>query len=588
MDKHAVALVLDEIATLLDATGESRFKARAFQRAARAVDKTDADLRTLIADGTLYELAGIGPATGRVVEELVIAGESRYHQQLRERAPSGLRALLRVPGLGPKKIVTLHEELGIRDLDDLEAAARSGRIASLKGFGAATQQRVLDGLAFARSTSGRRRLHQAEEAADRLAGFVASLPGVTRAIVAGDLRRGLEIVDGITIVAIVGADATPVAQKLRATSGLTWFDGADDVVRGRFGDALPVEVVLTAPDRAGITLLHATGPAAHVRALQPIATEKGVDLEFGRDAAGSDRARSGADRPLPDEESVYAALEMQWVPPELREGGAEIALAVQHRLPRLVELTDLRGCFHCHTTYSDGVATLQEMAEGALALGWHYLGIADHSRNAGYAGGLTPQVIRRQQREIQRWNRDRGDELWLFSGVEADILQDGQLDYAAQGEDDVLDSFDYVVASVHSHFRMDRETMTRRILRALSDPRLTMLGHATGRLLLNREGYPLDIDAVLTAAARAGAAVEINADPHRLDLGWEHWARGRKLGVRCAINPDAHSVAGMRNVRYGVVMARRGGLTAADVINTWSKEDVVAFMSSRKVRGTQN
>lgn len=578
MDRHAVALVLDEIASLLDATGDNRFKTRAFQRAARAVDRTDVDVRELIANGKLFDLPGIGAVTGRVIEELVVAGESRYHQDLRDRAPSGMRALLRVPGLGAKKITTLHEQLGIHDLDSLEAAARAGRIAALKGFGPATQQRVLEGLAFARSAAGRRRYHQAVEAAGRLTGYIERLPGVERAEPAAELRRGLEVVAGITIVATISGDADVVASRLSATSGLSWFAGADDdAVHGRFGDGLGVEIVLADVASAGAALIFATGSAAHVRALRDIGAERGIEL-----TARSMRS-NGVDIPAPDEDAVYTALGMQWVPPELREGGAEIGLALQRRLPRLVELSDLRGCFHCHTTYSDGTATVQQMGEGALALGWRYLGIADHSRNASYAGGLEPQQIRRQQREIQHWNVEHGDEMWLFSGIEADILQDGQLDYAAQGDDEVLDSFDHVVASVHSHFRMDGAAITRRVTRALADPRLTILGHATGRLLLGREGYPLDVPAVLEAAAHAGAAVEINADPHRLDLGWEHWPRGRELGVRCAINPDAHSVAGLNNVRFGVVMARRGGLTTADVVNSWPLDDVVAFLASRKM-----
>jgi DNA polymerase (family 10) len=574
MDRHAVALVLDEIATLLEATGDNRFKARAFRTAARALEKADRDPRTLIAEGNLVEVPGIGPATARVIEELVVTGESSYHTDLRARAPSGMRALLQVPGLGPGRIAQLHTALGVTDLDSLEEAARGGRIATVRGFGARTQQRILDGIAFARGLAGRRRLHNAEEAAVRLAGFLEAVSGVQRVFVAGDLRRGHEIVDGIVLVGAVVGGRARVAERIRATSGLTWYEGDDTHVHGRFGDGMGVDIRLADRNSLGAALLHATGSAAHLDALHGIALQRGLQLTPQGLRRGTDPLDTS------DEDAVYDALGMQTVPPELREGGDEIALACEGKLPRLVELADLRGCFHCHTTYSDGTASVAEMAEGALALGWRYLGIADHSQNAGYAGGLSPGQIRRQQREIQQWNRRRGAELRLFSGVEADILADGRLDYSADAG--VLESFDFVIGSVHSQFRMERAVMTQRMQRAVTDPRLTMLGHARGRLLLIRDGYDVDLDVIIDAAAASGAIIEINADPHRLDMSWQHWPRARARGVRTSINPDAHSVRGMSTVRYGVVMARKAWLTPAEVLNTWSLEDVDEYLAARR------
>jgi DNA polymerase (family X) len=574
MDKHAAALVLDEIATLLDATGDNRFKARAFRSAARGLEKADADPAALVAEGRLQEIPGIGPATARVIEELVITGESTYHNDLRARAPSGMRALLRVPGLGPGRIALLHRELGITDLDSLEDAARGGRIATVRGFGERTQQRILDGLAFARGLAGRRRLHQAEEAAVRLAGFLAALPDIRQVTVSGALRRGHEIVDGITLVAAVRGSPAPVAKRIRATGGLTWYEGDDRRVHGRFGDGMTVEILLTTADRLGAALLHSTGSVEHLQRLAVVAAERGLHL--------TEHGLRDADSLLDavDEAAIYDALAMQYVPPELRESGDEVALALDHALPRLVDLDDLRGCFHCHTTYSDGTASIAAMAEGALALGWRYLGIADHSQNAGYAGGLSPAQIRRQQREIAEWNRRRGDELRLFTGVEADILADGRLDYSDDAG--VLESFDFVIGSVHSLFRMDRAAMTSRVVRAVSDPRVTMLGHARGRLLLIRDGYEIDLDAVIDAAARTGTIIEINADPHRLDMSWQHWPRARAAGVRTSINPDAHSVGGLRTVRFGVVMARKAWLTRDDVLNAWALDDVENYLRERR------
>jgi len=577
MDKHAVALVLDEIATLLESSGDNRFKARAFRTAARSIEKSEQDLRRLIASGELTALRGVGPATARVIEELVVTGESPYVAALRERSPSGLRELLRVQGLGPKKIAQLYSELGIRDLDALEEAARSGRIAAVKGFGARTQERILEGIGFARGLAGRRRYHQAEEVALRLAGFFEALPAVKRAVVAGELRRGLEIVDRVVIVISTDGPADRLARTIRGAAGLTWLqEERDDVIRGRFGDGLTVDVHLCDPASLPVALLYATGPDAHLRALEQHAAKRGLTLMPAGvvDENGDEWVAEG-------ERAIYEMLGLQPVPPELREDGGEVQRAARGELPELVTLQDLRGTFHCHTTYSDGTASVAEMAEGALALGWRYLGIADHSQNAGYAGGLSAAQLRRQRREIDAWNRKRGGELLLLHGVEADILASGEIDYAAS-DPAVLASLHYVIGSVHSLFRMDRASMTKRMVCAVSDPRLTMLGHARGRLLLTREGYDVDIDAVIDAAAAAGAIIEINADPHRLDLSWQHWPRARAQGVRTSINPDAHSVRGLRAVRYGVMIARRASLTPAEVLNTWPVEDVVEYLEARR------
>lgn len=577
MDRHAVALVLEEIATLLDAAEANRFKARAFRTAARAVEKLEGDLRGAVASGVLRQARGIGPATASVIEELVATGESAYLATLRQRSPSGLRELLRVPGLGPSRIGRLHAELGIHDLDGLEEAARAGRIAELRGFGPQTQARILAGLSFARSATGRRRYHQAEEPALRLAAFIDSLDGVAEVAVAGELRRRHEVIERIVLVVAVDGDASAFAQALQRTPGVTWTGADESSVHGRLGDGLPLHVVATRPHAFGTALLFATGSEAHLAALQRVATAAGMELD------GSGLRQGGERMDSPDEASVYRRLGLPQVPSELRETGEEVELAARGELPRLVTFDDLHGCFHCHTTYSDGKATVGEMAEGALALGWRYLGIADHSMNAGYAGGLSPAQLRRQRREIDDWNRRRGAELRLFAGIEADILADGSLDYA-DADPALLHELDFVIGSVHSQFRLDRGRMTRRMCAAVADPRLTMLGHATGRLVLTRDGYDVDLRAVIDIAADSGALIEINADPHRLDMSWQHWPHARHRGIRTSINPDAHSVAGMRNVRYGVNIARKAWLRRDDVLNAWDLHDVEAYLSDRKQR----
>ncbi len=576
MDRHAVALALEEIATLLRLQGgDNRFRARAFATAARAVEKLEDDLVTLVSAGVVEQTPGLGPATARIVRELVETGGARYLEELRARTPSGMRDLLAVPGLGATKIEALHEQLGIATLDDLEAAARAGRIAQVRGFGERTQARILEGIQFVRGASGRRRYAQALVTANRLLAFLRAQPGIDRAELAGELRRGLETVDGADFVVAAASDmCTAVIDAFLGLAPAARAERSADGASARLADGLHLRVRCVPPERFATAWAFATGSAAHLAALQTRAESMQLALEA--DGLHGCRRRI----PLDDEPALYAALELQWVPPELREDDESVALAAAGALPTLITYDDLRGCFHCHTVYSDGRATIAEMAEAAAARGWRYLGIADHSRNAGYAGGLSVVEIRRQQAEIDNWNLRHGERVRLFKGIEADILADGTLDYA--DEPGVLDSFDFVIGSVHSQFRMSRSDMTGRVLRALDDPRLTMLGHATGRLLLSRAGYDLDLDAVLDRAAERGVTVEINADPHRLDLDWRHWPGARARGVRAAINPDAHSTESLDYVHYGVTMARKGGLEAADVVNTYEREDVERMLCANR------
>jgi len=572
VDKAVAALVLEEIAALLALQDAEPFRVRAYRTAARAVDQATGDLDRLLAEGELAEIPGLGPGTISVIRELVETGRSRLYDQLRAETPAGIVQLRGVSGLGPKRVRTLHDELGVETLEELRAAAESGRIARLKGFGPATQRRILDGIDFVAESSGRRRQPEAHGTAHRLIAHLESLD--VRAVrLAGEIRRGCETVGGIDLL-VVSGDRDAVLDAFVALPPLTLAERVGDSrARAAMADGATLRLRCVPPEEAPAAWVAETGSPAHVERLR----ERAATLGFRLDDRGLWRHEGGERVPVADEEALYAALELEWVPPELREGTDEVERAAEGRLPRLVRYDDLRGTFHCHTTWSDGRATVAEMAEAARARGWRYLGIADHSANASYAGGLSVDEVRGQQREIDRWNADRGAELHLFKGVEADILNDGTLDYP----DDVLDSFDYVVGSVHSAFRMTEPEMTGRITRALSDPRLTILGHPTGRLLLTREPYAVDMAAVIDAVAAAGAAIEINGDPHRMDMDWRYWPAARDRGVRCAIDPDAHSAAGLGAVVYGVSMARKGGLEPADVINTWELERVESYLGER-------
>lgn len=568
------ARVLAEIATLLELHSADPFRARAFAAASRALEGSDRDLVALARAGELTSLPGVGPGIAAVLEELVLTGRSRIHEELVARTPVGLFDLLRLPGLGLKRIRTLYEELGIDSLDALEAAARAGRLSTVPGFGVKMQEKVLEGIAFARSAVGRRLYPRALEVAKRLEDWLLGRPEVSSAAIAGSVRRCLEVIERIDLVAASSAPAETLG-AFAELAGLSDVRGGSegDTLEARLSDGLPVRLRCVSAARYAGALLWETGSEAHLANLQ----ERAGSLGFTLDRDGL--ARDGRRRRAPSEAALYSALGLQYLPPELREGLGEVELAASDRVPPLVELQDLRGTFHCHTTASDGKSTLEQMAQGAAALGWEYLGIADHSRTAAYAGGLSPEDLLAQRGAIHGLNAASGGKgLHLFAGTESDILADGALDYP----DDVLARLDYVVGSVHSGQRMTPDAMTERLIRAVRHPRLTILGHPTGRLLLRREGYPVDLDAVFDAAAEAGVVVETNAHPNRLDLGWRELRRAAARGLLIAIDPDAHSVDALAHVSYGVNMARKAGLEPRQVLNCWPRSEVEAYFAQRK------
>ena len=578
MNAREVSAALAEIAVLSEVLGENPFRARAFASAARTLETSGADLEALAREGRLTELPGVGEGIAPVIRELVEQGSSSLHQRLRAVVPPGLYEVMRVPGLGTKRVHTLFAELGVDSLDALEAAARDGRVAKLPGFGPKTAAKVVEGIGFARAARGRRRYPEAMEAAVALLEWVREQPGVVSAEIAGALRRRMEVADSVELVA-AALDPAPVLAAFRALGGGGGSSsGEDDPQRaeGRLPDGVAVRLRCVAPEGFIAAMVWETGSEGHLDALAKRA--KSLKLRLGPDGLKRGRERV----PLPDEGALYAALGLAYVPPELREGWGEVEAAAAGGIPRLVEPEDLRGTFHCHTTYSDGKATVAEMAEAARAKGWSYLGIADHSRSAGYAGGLQPAAVRKQHREIDAWNREHGGKgkrrFRLFKGTESEILADGSLDY----DDDLLARFDYVVGSVHSGFRIGEREMTERMVRAVSHPRITMLGHATGRLLLSREGYEVDVRAVIDAAAEHGTAVEINADPRRLDLDWRHVRYAAERGVLVPINPDAHSTRALDNVAFGVNMARKAWLSASQVLNTRTLAEVEDLFAERK------
>jgi DNA polymerase (family 10) len=576
MDSRSAAHVLSEIAALLELRAENQFKSRAYRGAAKAVLALDTDdITPLLRSGALAKIRGIGASTLAVLADLVESGESRYLEELRLNLPDGILELMRVPGLGPEKIERLHEALGIATLDDLEAAARDGRLATVKGFGEKTAERMPEAIAIARKSGTLALFPRAYAEAARLLSAVRRHPDVVQAEIAGSVRRRSEVIRNIDIVAAVNGNPADVAASFARVAGVVDARVADGSTAIRYVDGTLLDLHCVSESRYAVALWRATGSEAHIRQMSDALTARGflVDDDGVRDS-------HGARVPLPDESALYALLGLPTVPPEMREGLGELD-AVRDGLPRLVTAADVRGILHCHSTYSDGVVSIAEMAQAAIARGWAYLGISDHSQSAFYAGGLSPAAIARQHDEIDELNATFGD-FRILKGIEADIRPNGDLDY----DDATLDRFDYVIGSVHSQFRMSEEAMTARILTALENPRLTILGHPTGRLLLAREPYAVDIEAVIEKAADTGAAIELNADPRRLDLDWRFLRQAKERGVTVEIGPDAHSVGGLDNVAIGVGIARKAWLAADDILNAHSADDVLAFATARRERAS--
>jgi DNA polymerase (family X) len=574
MDRTAVARVLEQIADSLEFQEENPFRIRAFRTAAKAVRGLGVDPASALADGSLAATKGVGPATVAIVRELVEGGRCELLEQLREKVPQGLLELLGISGLGVSRVKTIHEKLGIESLADLEIAATDGRLTGLPGFGPKTVERLLKGINTKRRVVGLRLSHHAAEEAELLRAALAKVPGVLRAVVAGEVRRRCEVVRELVHVVVSEAPAAEIFRALAHFPGMEEVGGEDErrVTLRTPGD-MTARVVVTPPRNFGAVLVQATGSDAHLERLTTHAASRGMAFTAAALWRGSEFV------PTPDEESLYRALGLAEIPPELREGGDEVSRAGAGPLPDLLMESDLVGFLHCHTSYSDGTLGIEELAMACRDAGYAYVGLTDHSKAAAYAGGLSVEQIHLQWAEIDEVNaRLRG--IRVLKGIESDILADGRLDY----DDDVLAGFDFVIGSIHSRLAMSEAEMTARVLRALDSPYLTILGHPTGRLLLSRDPFAIDLEQVFRKAAAHGVAVEINADPHRLDLDWRVVGRARELGVMISIGSDAHSRAGIANMPFGVGIARKGGLTRADVLNTRPAEEFLAFAHGRRNR----
>ena len=544
MDKFTVARTLDDIARYIELSDPKPFRARAFEKAARAVEKLDDDVVKLVESGEILNVAGIGKATAQIIEELVRTGESAYLNELRGQYPPGIFELLRVPKLGLRKVGQLYTELGIGSLDELEEAAQNGAIAKLKGFGPKTAEQILKGIEFARIRESQFLLPVGIEVGESLRERLADIDEIENAEVTGSVRRRLEVIRNVNI-AIATKRPDLVAQKL---SGIVAnFERIDEqTLKGLARNEVEVLFHLSPPAEFGSTVLRTTGSAEFVEA-------------FGK----IPKAKTEKD----------AFKDVPFIEPERRETADDLQKKKQ---PKLVKLEDIKGTFHVHTTFSDGRNTVLEMLTAAQSRGWEYVGISDHSKAAYYAGGLSEDKLKEQHAEIKK-HEPTVKPMRVFRGSEVDILGDGTMDYG----DRILSKFDFVVASVHSNFKTPKDEMTARILKAMDDPHVTFLGHLTGRLLLSREGYSVDYDAIFDKAAETGVMIEINGNPRRLDVDWRYLKRAVDRGVVFSIHPDAHSTGEYNAVITGTWVARKGGLSPKHIFNTKSVEEVEEFFESR-------
>ncbi|MES2767393.1 MAG: DNA polymerase/3'-5' exonuclease PolX [Bacteroidota bacterium] len=551
MDSNLIQ-ILEDTATLLELAGENPFKARAYSSAAHILEEQGIDIHEAVKLNTLRNVAGIGAGLRESITEYVHTGKLAEYEKLLKEIPSGVLDMTRLRGLGAKKVRSLHIQLGVNSIAELERACREDKLLDIKGFSAKSQETILKAIEMWRSSQGNFHQHKALIDAEAIVGFLKENKGFKNAEISGDLRRRAETVAELYIIA--EGENEEAEEVLKSEFELTEKNG---ILQGGHSPMFGIPFVIEITDKKNyVQRLHeTTGSEEFLKAFKK---------KFGDDFLKEN---------FKSEEELYEALKLQYIPPELRESGDIIERALKNKIPKLIEPKHMRGMLHCHSTWSDGHNSIREMALGAKALGYEYFAICDHSKTASYAGGLTIEKVKAQHEEVDKLNAENLG-IRILKGIESDILPDGELDYP----DEILKIFDIVVASVHSSFTQSREDQTARIIKALKNPYTTILGHATGRLLLSRGGFDVDIKAIIDTAADFKKIIEINANPHRFDLSWENAKYAKERGVKIAINPDAHAVAELELVNLGIGIARKAMLEKSDIVNTLSCDDFLKLV----------
>ena len=574
--------MLESIAQMLELKGENVFKIRAYQNAARALETFSGNLVQAVGEGKMAEVPGVGKAIAEKITELVVTGNLCYFNILKAEFPPGIFEMTEVQGLGPKKIKAVWEKLEITTVAELEAACKDGRVAGLKGFGEKTAANLLQAMEDRKKHAGRFRIGEIAGDVERLLEDLRSLPEVLRVSACGSFRRAKETCGDLDFLVSTREPAV-VSEffiKHEMVEHVMVNGATKSSVRLKSGIQADLRVVQDA--EFPFALNYFTGSKEHNIVMRQRALARGWTLNEYR-LGVDEKSKIAVPQPVPvirEERDIYTALGLDYIEPELREDRGEFKAAEAHTLPRLVERENLRGTFHNHTTASDGRSSLREMADEAIELGLSYLGIADHSKSSVQAHGLDEGRLLAQVEEIGALNKELGPDFRIFAGSEVDILKDGALDFS----DEVMAQLDYVVASVHSSFQLSEAEMTKRLIRAMENKYVTMIGHLTGRLLLSRDAYAVDIPAIIEAAAATGTIIELNANPRRLDMDWRWWPLAKEKGVKCAINPDAHHTVQLHFLRYGIGTARKGWLERGDVVNCKPLGEIEAVLSAKRRR----
>lgn len=557
VDNREVAAILEEVADVLEIIGENPYKIRAYRKASNSICQLSEDLEDIWQQGRLLTIDGIGKAIQSKVEEILRTGTLTYHQDLLRQVPRGVLKMLALPGMGPRTVRIIHEHLGITNLDDLLEAAKARRIRELPGLGAKTEYNIKKGMEMLRSIGETVTLGTVFPLAQDFCAFLASGDGIDSAELVGSIRRRKPVVHDIDIL-VASTQPEMVQKRISRYRKLKSLDEAtDEVIKGQLGLGFRFEVIVVTPADYSMAFLLATGSKEHREVLLKRLQEAGV-------TSGNSEAE------------IYQSIGMQWIPPELRENRGEIEQASRHRLPSLISQSELNGDLHLHTDWTDGAHHLEQMVKQARTMGYSYIAITDHSQSLKISRGLDEKRLHEQLHMIARMNQELKD-FRILSGIEVDIMRDGTLDFP----DEILEQLDVVVASIHSSFHLTIEEQTQRILSAINNPNVDIIGHLTGRLLNRRAGYQVDVDEVIKAASRRGTALEINAHPDRLDISEEVAFKAKQEGVKVAINSDAHQVSDMLLMEYGVFNARRGWLEARDIINTWPLEELLRYFKNK-------
>jgi DNA polymerase (family 10) len=573
MDKEEVINILREISTLLELKNENPFKVRAYQNAARALESSDIDFTGDLKIEDLTNIKGIGQHIAERIMELINTGKLEIYEELKKSIPPDLVEMLSIPTLGPKRIKYLYDNLGISNIGELEYACVENRLVDLPNFGKKTQENILKGIEFIKKYKGRYLYANIIDEAEAVHEKIKNFKYVKRASLGGSVRRKKEVVKDIDIVA-----SSDNAEKVM--DFFTGLSEAEEVIaRGdtkssiRLKSGINVDIRVVEDYQYPYALHHFTGSKEHNTAMRTMAKKDGIKMnEYGL-------FKNGRLIKCCSEEDIYNFFSMDWIPPELRENYGEIEAAKNKTLPELIEEKDLKGIFHIHTTYSDGNITLENVVNHLKKMGFSYAGISDHSKSAAYAGGLKDDEVNKYFEEIDNLNKNVSD-FKLFKGIESDILPDGSLDYS----EDTLSKFDFIIAAIHSHFNLSEEQMTDRIIRAIENKFTTMIAHPTGRLLLARDPYKVDIIRIINAAAENDVDIELNSSPFRLDLDWRMCKYAKEKGVKIFINTDAHSIKSLSDYKFGINIARKGWLEKKDVPNTLSASEIEKYLKNKKIK----